>query len=119
MADKAKNLDRRVQDIQLRVGVAVLGATMAAAVGLLGLGASTLLRALLFGPFFIGTYAVISGLSGTCVFTAFRGRRQTFEGSEPMAKRDDVLANRRRGLSQLASVVALSLVATTLLLAAH
>ena len=120
MDEEARNMDGLTQSAQLRAGVAVLGATMAAAVALLGLGANVQLRALLFVPFFAGIYTVAAGLSGNCVLSAYRSQRLTFEGAEPMADRGDVHANRRRGLWQLAKVVALSIAATTLLLlAAH
>jgi hypothetical protein len=115
----AHNMDLHSRNVQLRIGVLLLGGALALAVGLLWFDVSIPVRALVFFPFFVGVHSVLSSLLGTCAFTAMRGRRMTYEGSEKMADRGEVAANRRRGARLLAATMMLSGLATTLLLVAR
>jgi len=115
----ATNLDSRVIDTQLRIGVCVLGLAMAAAVLLLHASVSWQLRSVLFLPFFFGFYGLHAGLTGTCGVNALMGRRVTGEGIEPIASPEERACARQRGAYVLASIAATSLAATSMLVLAH
>jgi hypothetical protein len=103
------NLDERAQNVQLRVGIALVSAGLFLGVLLNHLGASGATDLLLAPLFFVGTYGLGSAMIRTCAVTAFLGRRRAEKGTEPVADRAELAALRRRGAAVLATsfVVAL------------
>jgi len=109
------NLDARVQNAQLRVGIVVSGLGVGAAMVMNALGAGLGMHLLLVPVLFVGAYGICAGLTRTCGLTAIAGRRLTATGSEPIADRAELSALRRRGRAVLAASLLVSVVATALL----
>jgi hypothetical protein len=108
------NLDSRSQESQLRVGLVALAMALVLAAFLARTDAATLYRALVFGPFLVATYGLLAAFYGTCGLTAIAGRRITADGSERVADRTELCAQRRVGARVLGASVALAAIAPTL-----
>jgi hypothetical protein len=118
-AKAAGNLDARAQNTQLRVGVVMIAAALAAGVLLLGLGAPPAYRSFLAFPLFLGTYGVYAGLTRTCGITALRGLRLTESGPSPVADKAERRAFRRRGWQVICGSATIAATATLLLVLAR
>ncbi len=112
------NLEAEAQDTQMRVGIVALALALGVATLLARSGASPGYRALAFVPFFFAAYGVLAAFYRTCGVTAIAGRRITCEGSERVADRDELAAQRKRGLGVIGGSVLLAATATALLVAA-
>lgn len=114
---QAANLDDVVQGRMLRFGVAMALVALGLSTILLQSGASTFPRVLLFVPFWLACYGVLSSLFRTCAFAALGSCRLASCGRQPIAGREGVRAVRRRGLGVFLASVALAALMTALLLA--
>src|SRR4051812_29050813 len=104
-ANRSRNLDAGALNLELRTGVAVLGASLTGAVILLHMHASPAWRALLLLPFFVGFYGLFAGLTGVCSLSALSGRRLTRSGSERIATTPERRQLRRAGVKVLMAVI--------------
>ncbi|HEU4404226.1 MAG TPA: hypothetical protein VFS43_02885 [Polyangiaceae bacterium] len=114
---QASNLDEVVQSRMLRFGVAMSLVALGLSTILLETGASTFPRALLFVPFWLAAYGVLSSLFRTCAFAALGASRLASCGRQPIACREGVTAVRRRGFGVFLASVAVAALMTGLLLA--
>ncbi len=114
---QAANLDEVVQGRMLRFGVAMSLVALGLSTILLQTGASTFPRALLFLPFWLAAYGVLSSLFRTCAFAALGAFRLASCGAQPIAGPEGVHAVRRRGLGVFLASVAIAALLTSLLLA--
>jgi hypothetical protein len=113
---QAANLDEVVQSRMLRFGVAMSLVALGLSTIVLKTGASTFPRALLFVPFWLACYGVLSSLFRTCAFAALGAYRLSSCGRQPIAGREGVHAIRRRGCGVFLASVALAGLLTGLLL---
>jgi hypothetical protein len=110
------NLNARVQNAQLRVGIVLSGLGLAAAVAInKRVGAGLGMHALLVPVLFVGAYGICAGLSRTCGLTAMAGRRWTATGPERIADRSELAALRRQGAAVVAGSLLFSVLAAALL----
>jgi hypothetical protein len=114
-----ENLGTRAQNIQLRMGLALVSLGLLGALAMHQVGASARLHVLLVPIFFAGVYGLVAGLSGTCPMHAFFGKRAVDSGTEPIADRNELTAVRRRGAWVMATTLLVSLGASLLLALAH
>ena len=112
------NLDGAAQDRQMRMGLFALAGALVVALLLAQSGASPAYRALGFLPFFFAANGVLAALYRVCGFTAIAGRRMTADGTEVVADRAELSAQRRTGLRVLFLSVVLAATATTLFVVA-
>ncbi|MEZ4222891.1 MAG: hypothetical protein R3B13_18255 [Polyangiaceae bacterium] len=112
-AKPSGNLSPACRAKGLRHGVYILGFALAAAVTMRELGAPPLWRALLFLPFFMALVGMARGLIGICAFLALKGQRETDDGVEPVAAREERarLAITGRNALLWSSLIALALTA--------
>lgn len=108
------NLDEAAQDRQMRIGLFALAGALVFALLLAQSGAAPAYRALGFLPFFFAANGVLAALYRVCGFTAIAGRRMTADGTEVVADRSELSAQRRTGLRVLVLSVVLAATATTL-----
>lgn len=118
--------DQASRQGQLRVGLAALAMALVLAAFLGGGGsgaggpvAPVPLRALVFVPFFVGAYGVLAAFYKTCAFHALSRTRSTAVGSEPVADRAELQAQRRTGALVVLGSAGLAAAATLLFVLAH
>jgi len=75
-------------------------------------------RAAVFVPFFVAAYGVLAAFYETCSVRAISGCRLTSEGTEPVADRAELAAQRKTGLRVLGMSGALAGLATALFVVA-
>jgi hypothetical protein len=80
-----KNLGPRARREQLRAGVIWLGVALFTGFALVELGAVAAYGWLLLLPLALGSYAMLAGLFGVCVFAGARGGRRADYGYELVA----------------------------------
>ncbi len=110
-----ENLGERAQNAQLRFGVALLVAGLAASMAMRRAGASASAHLLLVPLFLMGTYGIAAAMTRTCGLTALFGQRLTETGRERIADRRELVAVRKRGALVMATSVAISVCAVLLL----
>jgi hypothetical protein len=96
-----KNLGPRARRVQLRVGVIWLALTLAVGFALVELGVAPAYGWLLLPLMASGTYAMLAGLFGVCVFTGARGGRLADYGYETVTDCSLRLQLRKRGAGVL------------------
>jgi hypothetical protein len=97
----SKNLGPRARRVQLRAGVIWLALTLAVGFTLVELGVAPVYGWLLILPMMSGTYSMLSGLFGVCIFAGARGARLTDYGHETVADCALRLSLRNRGAGVL------------------
>lgn len=112
----AYNVTGLVRTKQIRVGVLLFAVCLAAAVAFRAGAVGSPFRYVLFLPILVAFNALAMGLTGVCGISATRAVRQTEEGEEPIADRDEVKALRRRGIFVLAGAWASAVAATVTLI---
>jgi hypothetical protein len=110
------NLTAEVRNWQIRLGVIVFALALAATVLVHQLGVVSPLRYLLFIPFLFAFQGIHLGLTGVCGMSALRGLRQTSDGPEPFADRNELRRVRQRGAAIVSSTVVSALAVTLTLL---
>jgi hypothetical protein len=108
------NLDSTSQDRQMRIGLVALAAALVFALLLAKSGAAPAYRAVAFLPFFFAANGVLAALYRVCGFTAMAGRRLTPNGTEVVADRAELSAQRREGVRVIVLSVVLAGLATSL-----
>ncbi|MDB4941643.1 MAG: hypothetical protein JWP97_1177 [Labilithrix sp.] len=115
-------VDQGSRQGQLRVGLAGLAMALVLA-ALLGRADASPVehasRALVFLPFFVGTYGVLASFYKTCGVHALSGTRSTAGGSEPVADRSELRAQRRLGAMVVLGSALVAAGATALFLVAR
>ncbi len=111
------NLGPRVRQHHVRVGVVWLGLTLVLGFGLVEWGLASSLGILLIAPLTIGTYCLLAGTFGVCLYTGMAGRRVADHGSEgvPDAELRQSLVRRGVGFAALSGTIAV--LATALFMA--
>jgi hypothetical protein len=113
----SKNLGPRARRVQLRAGVIWLGLTLAVGFALVELGVAPVYRWLLLLPMVSGTYAMLSGLFGVCIFAGARGARLADYGSETVADCALRLSLRNRGAGVLLASLGWAVLSTAIFVA--
>ena len=96
---QTQNLGSRVRRQHVRIGVLWFALALVLGFVLVDRGAAGRLGLLLAMPLAIGTYCLLSGSLGVCVYTGVQGRRLADHGAEMVP--DETLRRRlvRRGLA--------------------
>jgi hypothetical protein len=111
---KSHNLGPRFRRNHLRIGVVWLGLALGLGFALVEWGLASRLGFLLVAPLTIGTYSLLAGSFGICVYSGVSGKRHADHGAEGVP--DPELRQRlmQRGLTLAGVSCTLAAVATTL-----
>jgi len=111
------NLGDKAQNNRLRMGLLGLGGALLLAVVLISSGASPLVRAALFVPFFFGSFGALQGLFRTCTFAAKQGLQVSDDGVSKLFDEKARERMRREGAKVMLGSVLSASMATVLCVA--
>jgi hypothetical protein len=107
------NLGTRFRQQHLRLGVVLLAAALVVGFGLVEWGVASSFGFLLAVPLAAGTYCLLAGSFGVCVYNSMHGRRLADHGAEVVP--DEAIRKRliRRGIAMAGVSCTLAGLATT------
>lgn len=115
MAQLDNNICPRARAWRLRGGILVIGVGLLLGVALVKAEVPMAVRALVFVPFFAGSFMVLQAAFRTCVFRAARRERETNAGVERVWCHMQSQVDRGRAGQVLSASVGVALLATALL----
>lgn len=110
LACPSHNLGGHARGLNMRLGVLAAAVTLGAGFVLAEVGLASRWGFLLILPLTLSNYWLISGLFGTCVVAGIRGGRQADYGFEPVIDPGQMRCLRRRGVTLLATSLAVAAV---------